>query len=138
VTTIATGCLGQPGVVERRDLDQLDQLDPLHQQLGDAVTAMYHDRLGRVEIDQRDLDLAAVTRVDGAWTIDDRKPYSRSQSRPRVDQADHSQRNRDGDAGAHQGAPPGIQPDVFGAVEINPGVALVGAAGQREFGVEAD
>ena len=45
MTTVATGCLGQPGLVERRDLDQLDQLDPLHQQLRDAVTAMHLDRL---------------------------------------------------------------------------------------------
>src|ERR1700742_4226087 len=43
VTTVATGCFGQSGLVEGRDLQQLDQLDPLHQQLGDAVAAMHQD-----------------------------------------------------------------------------------------------
>ncbi len=78
MTTIATGGFAQPGLVERRNLDQLRQLDPLHQQLGDAVTAMDHDRLGRVQVDQCDLDFAAVTGVDGAWTVHDRKPNARS------------------------------------------------------------
>lgn len=47
---------------------------------------------------------------------------------------------RDGDrhARAHQGAPPGLELDVLGAVEIDPGVAFVGAGGQRKLGVKAD
>jgi len=138
VTTVATGCVGQPGLVERRDLDQVDQFDPLHQQLGNPVAAVHHDRLDRVEIDQRDLDLAAIARVDGARAVDDRKPYPRSQSRARVNQADHSERNGDRDARSHQRTPPRIQFDVFRAVEIDPSVAVVGAAGQRQAGVEAD
>lgn len=138
MTAVATGCLGQPGLVERRDLDQLDQLDPLDQQLGDPVAAAHHDRRGRVEVDQRHLDLAAIAGVDGARTVDDRKPHSRSQSGPRMHQADHPVRDRDGDTGAHQGPLPGIEGDVFGAVEIDPRVAVVCTAGQREPGVEAD
>jgi len=90
-----------------------------------------HDGLDGVEIDQRNLDLTAIARVDGARTVDDRKPYPRSQSRSRVDQADHSERNGDRDARPHQGALPRIQLDVFCAVEIDPGVAFVRAAGQR-------
>jgi len=138
VTTLATGCFGQPGLVERRHLDQLDQLDPLHQQLGYAVAAVHHDGLDRVEIDQRNLDLAAIARVDGARTVDDRKAHACRQSRARVDQADHSERNRDRDAGSHQRASPGVQPDLFCAVKIDPGVAVVGTTGQRKFRVEAD
>src|SRR5882762_10681084 len=60
VATGTTGCVGQAGLVERRHLDQLGQLDPLHQQLGDPVSAMQDDRLLGVEIDQRDLDLTPV------------------------------------------------------------------------------
>lgn len=138
MTTVATGRVGQPGLVERRDLDQLHQLDPLHQQLGDAVAAMHHDRLGRIEVDQRDLDFAAVAGVDGTGTVDDRKPNARSQSRPRVHQADHAERDGDRYARAHQGAPPGLEFDVFGAVEVDPRVAFVGAGGQRKLGVKAD
>ncbi len=50
MTTIATRCLGQPSLVERRDLNQLDQLDPLHKQLGDTVAAMNHDGFHWVQV----------------------------------------------------------------------------------------
>jgi hypothetical protein len=55
-----------------------------------------------------------------------------------VDQADHSVRDGDCDTRSHQGTLPGVQLDVFCAVEINAGVAVMSAAGQREIGVEAD
>ena len=138
MTSVATGCFGQPGLVERRDLDQLNQLDPLHQQLGDAVATLHHDRRGRVEVDQGDLDLATVARVNGTGTVDDRKPHARSQTRARVDEPDHSERDSDRDARAHQGAVSRCQRDVFGAEEIHPGVAVMGAAGHRKCGIKAD
>jgi len=50
VATVATGCVGQAGLVERRHLDQLGQLDPLHKQLGDPVSTMQDDRLLGVEM----------------------------------------------------------------------------------------
>jgi Protein of unknown function (DUF3093) len=138
VAAVATGCLGQPGLVERRDLDQLDQLDPLHQQLRDPVTALHVDRRDRVEVDQRNLDLSTVARVDGARAVDDRKPHPRRQSRARMHQPDHPERDGHRDARADQGALTGRQLDVFGAIEIDPGIAFMGAAGQREPGIEAD
>jgi len=138
VTTVATGCFGQPGLVERRHLDQLDQLDPLHEQLGDAIATVHNDGLGRVEIDQRNLDLATIARVDGAGTVDDRKSNARSQSRTRMDQADHSERNGDRHAGSYQRPPARVEPDLFSAVQVDTGIALVGATGQREFGVKTD
>lgn len=129
MATFATGCLGQPGFVERRDLNQIDQLDPLHQQLGDAVASMHHDRRGGVQVDQRDLDFATISRVDGAGAIDDGKTYPRGQTGPRMDQPDHAEGNRDGNSRADQGAVPGRQLDVFGAEQIDPGVAFVRATG---------
>ena len=135
MTAFATGCLGQSGLVERRDLDQLD---PLHQQLRDAIAAMHDDRRGWVEVDQRDLDLATIARVDGARAVDDRKPNAGRQSRARVNQPDHSVRDGDRNARGHQGALPGRQLDVFCAVEVHAGVAVVGSARQREPAVEAD
>jgi hypothetical protein len=55
-----------------------------------------------------------------------------------VDQADHPERDGDRDARPHQGTPPRIKLDVLRAVEIDPGVTVVGAAGQRKLGVKAD
>src|SRR5262249_13770637 len=55
VATVATGCVGQAGLVERRHLDQLGQLDPLHKQLRDPVSAMHDDRRPGVKVDQGNL-----------------------------------------------------------------------------------
>ena len=138
MATVATGCLGQPGLVERGHLDQLDQLDALHQQLRDAIAPSHHDRRVRVEVDQRDLDLPPIARIDGARTVDDRKPYARGQTRARMDQPHHAERNRHRDTRGHQRAVPGFQRDILRAVQVYPGVALVGAVGQRKLGVKAD
>src|ERR1700742_3672738 len=70
VATAATGCVGQAGLVERRHLDQLGQLDPLHEQLRDPVSAMHDDRRPGVQVDQGNLDLAAVTCIDRARAVD--------------------------------------------------------------------
>src|SRR5262249_59371986 len=73
VATVATGCVGQAGLVERRHLDQRGQLDALHEQLGDPISPMHDDRRLRVQVDQGNLDLAAIAGVDRARAVDDRK-----------------------------------------------------------------
>jgi len=138
MAAVATGSICQTGLVERRHLDEVDQLDALHQQLRDPVTAADDDRHRRVEIDQRDLDLTTVTRIDGARAVDDRKTHPRSQSGPRMNQADHSVRDGDRDAGAHQRAVAGCQLDVLGAVEVHAGIPVVGPGGQRKPRVETN
>ena len=138
MAAVATGGIGQPGLVERRHLDHVDQLDSLHQQLGNTVTAMHNDRHRVVEIDQRDLDLTTVARVDRARAVDNRKPYPRSQSGSRVHQTDHADRDGDRDPGTYQRAVSGRQLDVFGAVEINAGVTMMGPGGQWKPGVETN
>jgi len=138
VTTVPTGCIGQPGLVERRHLNHVNQLNLLHQQLSNTVAAVHDDRHSRVEIDQRHLDLAAISSVDGARAVDDRKPNPRSQSRPRMHQPDHSERDGDREPGPHQGTASGREFDVFGTVEIDAGVTVVGAVGQRQPGVETN
>ena len=43
MATLATGSIGQPGLVERRHFDHVNQLDTLYQQLGDTVAAMFDE-----------------------------------------------------------------------------------------------
>lgn len=136
VAACATCGVCQTGLVERCHLDELGQFDPLDQQLRYPVTATDGDRLGGVEIDQRYLDFTAVTGVDGSWTVDYRKPHARSQSRSGMDQADHSLRNGNRDAGGHQGTPARRQLDIDGTVEINSGVAGMRTARQRQLAVQ--
>src|SRR6478736_5491725 len=102
VATVATGSVCQAGLVERRHLDQLGQLYALHQKLGDPVSAMHDDQRLGVEVDQGYLDLTAVSGVDRARAVDDRKTHARSQTRSRMHQTDHAVRDGDGDAGRHQ------------------------------------
>lgn len=131
MATLTTGCLTQTGLVEGIHLDQLRQLHLLNQQLGDPVATPDTDRLHRIEVDQRHLDLAAIAGVDRTGAVHDRKTYARSQTGPGMNQADHAVRDSHRDTGWNQAALPGGQLDVLGAVQINSGITVVGAAGHR-------
>lgn len=131
MAAFATGGVSQARLVERGHLDQLGQFYPLYQQLGNPVTAVYHDRRVWIEVDQRDLDLAAITGVYGARTVDDRKTHACSQTRTRMDQSHHSVRNGHGDSGGHELPLPGGQLDITRAVEVYARVPIVRPAGHR-------
>ncbi len=53
-------------------------------------------------------------------------------------QTDHSERNGHRDAGRHQGTPSRRQFDVDRTVEIDAGVAIVGAARQRQTAIQTN
>lgn len=131
MAAIATGSVCQPGLVERRHLDQLGKFDPLHQELGNAVTTPYRNWLLGVEIDQRHLDLSTVPGIDRPGTVHDRQADAAGQTRTRMDQSDHSVRNGDGDPGRHQGPVAGRQVHIDGTEQVHTCIAVVGPAGQR-------
>ena len=132
MTAVATGCFGQPRLVERRNLNHVDQLDLLNQQLGDTVAAVHDDRRNRIKIDQRNLDLAAIASVNCAGAVDDRKPQPHGQPGARVHQPYHSVRDGDRDAGCDQSPLSRRKFDMLGAVKVDAGVTVVGPAGQRK------
>ena len=131
MAALATGGVSQSGLVERGHLDQLGQFDPLDQKLRDAVAATQHDRSTGVEVDQLHLDLAAISGIDGAGGVDDRQSQARGQTGARVNQTHHALRDCHRDAGGNQSPLPGGQFDVFGAVQIHAGIALVRPCGPR-------
>ena len=53
-------------------------------------------------------------------------------------QPDHAEGDGHRDARSHQGTLPRRQLDVFCAKEIDTGIPIMSAAGQREPGIEAD
>lgn len=53
-------------------------------------------------------------------------------------QTDHAERDGNRDAGTHQSTVTRCQLDVLGAEQVDARIAVVGAAGHREAGVEAD
>lgn len=139
--TVAAGAArraGQPHLVERCHLNQFGQFNPLHHELSDPVPAMYHDRRHRIEVDQSNLDLATIARIDRPRTVDDRKTYPRSETRSGMHQTHHSERDRHRDPGGHQGTAAGTEFDIDGAVEVDAGIALMGTAGQRQPTIQAN
>ena len=135
MAALTTGCVGQSGLVERDHLDQFRKFDPLDHQLRDPIATPDGNRRGRVKIDQRHLDLAAVPGINGARAVDNRKSNARSQTGSRVNQTHHAVRNSHRDAGGHQRPLTRGQFDVMGAEQVNAGVTLVGSARHRQIAV---
>ena len=127
MAALTTGGISKTRLFERGHLDQFWQFNLLDHQLGDAITALNDDGRVGIEVDQRNPDFPAVTGVDGAGTVDDRKPHARSQTRTRMNQANHALRDCHRDTGGNQSATSGCQFDVLGAVEIDTSIAIVSA-----------
>lgn len=121
-----------------KGLDSLESgaLEPLDDQLGDPVAAPEHDLLDRVVVDQQDLDLAAVPRIDRSRGVHDRQPVPRCQARTGVDESDVAVGQRDRDPGRDERPLPRGERHVDGAQQIGPGIPGVGIAGQRQAGIE--
>ena len=111
-------------------------LDPLDDELGDPVAAVEHDRLPRVEVDERHLDLAAVAGVDRAGRVDQRHAVLHREPGPRVHEGGVPLGQRDRDAGREQHALPRRALGVDGGDEVDAGVARVRVRRQRHVGVE--
>lgn len=90
-----------------------------------------------VVVDEHDLHLAAVARVDSARRIDDGQSVPRGQARARVDQCDVAVRQRDRDPGRHEGTFARSEVDIDGGVQVRTRVTGMGVRRQREVGVEA-
>lgn len=110
----------------------------LHKELGNPIAARDHDRGAGVKIDQRNLDLAPVTGVDGAWRIHDRQTQPRGQPGARMDQTDHTGGDSHSEAGADEGTMPGFESDVLRTDKVKTGVSGVGAGGQRKPWIKTD
>jgi hypothetical protein len=81
------------------DLFQLGPLDSLDHELGDLLSTGDVDRLCWIEIDEEDLELAAVAGVDDTGGVRERESLAQSAARPRVNEACKPLRNGDRKAG---------------------------------------
>jgi len=86
------------------DLNQRRINNPLDDQLRDAVTALHHDIPSIVVIYRDDLDLAAVPGIYDAWGVDESEPVPDRSPTACMNESGISGRQRNGDAGADQGA----------------------------------
>jgi hypothetical protein len=74
-------------------------LDPLDDKLGDPVAAAQFDRMMAIVIDRYHLDLTAIARIDGAWSIDDTETGMSRKARARMYESGVPIRNRHRDPG---------------------------------------
>ena len=116
-----------------------DLVDPLHDELGDAVAAVHRVVLGGVGVDQHDLQLAAVGGVDQAGRVDETDAVAQCQPAARQHEAGVSGRDGDGDPGRDERpAAAGGEVGVGSRVEVETGVTGMGVGGERQVGVEPD
>jgi hypothetical protein len=81
-----------------RQLPHFDRLDLRHGQddeLGDPHSRLDDERLSCIGVQQRDADLAAITRVDEPRRVDDADPVARGETGARLDETGVSLGNRD-------------------------------------------
>ena len=86
------------------DLDELDLGHRQHDELRDAHARLDDERLARVGVQQRDLQLAAVAGVDEAGRVDDRDAVLRREARARLHEARVPVGDRDGEPGRDERA----------------------------------
>src|SRR5690606_7618797 len=125
------------GGVQLVDLGESGSYNGLDYQLCDTVPAFDDGGPLRVEVGEVDLDLTPVPGVDGAGGVDPGDPEPVGQARSRGDEADVALGDRHGQAGGDERAPPWLERDAFGGVEVGAGVAGVGVRRERQVGVDA-
>ena len=126
-------------VLQRLHRGELGVLDPLDDQLGDAV-APAHLVVGvRVGVDQQHPQLVAVAGVDQAGGVEARDAVAQRQAAAGLDEPGVALGDGEGDAGGHQRPPRRRRQDrALAGHEVGAGVAGPGVGRQGQVGVEAD
>ena len=106
-------------------------------ELGDPFARLGDERPLAVGVQEHDLDLAAVARVDQARRVDDRDPVPGSKARPRLDEACIPLGDRHGEPRADERSLPGPEPDLVAGGEVEAGIAVVGAVRHARVLAEA-
>src|SRR5690606_12941981 len=121
--------------VEIRDLNQGRTSHGRHNHLRDAAATFDAVRL-LTKVNQRNLDLTAIIRVDGTWRVEHRYPVLDGETRPRPHLRFRVRRQRHGDAGWDQCALAGLEHDrrLDGSQKVEPGGFFCLVGGQRQVG----
>ena len=111
---------------ELLDLDHPNGGDRGNDELGDAHPGIHDERLVAVGVDEHDLDLAPVARVDEPGRVHDADAVACGEPRSRLYEPRVSLGDLDGDPGRHHRALARLEHDALAGREIESGVALVG------------
>ena len=113
--------------------------DRLDDELGDPLAADHLKRLGRIMVDETDLEFAPVARIDQARGVQAGHAVLGRQTAPRLHKPGVSLGERNGDAGGDDGASTRWgEGDVLSSEEIDPCIAEPRIRRQREIGIEAE
>jgi hypothetical protein len=133
-TTAATG-----RVRKRVDDTERAPLDPLDNELRDAITSVELVLGDRIGVHEQDLQLVSVTGIDEAGGVQAGHAVPKGESAPRLDEAGVTLGQGQRHPGGHESpAATGRQQDVHPRHQIGSGVAGVGIARHREVGIETD
>ena len=111
------------------DLDELDPGNGQHDELGNPHSRLDDERLPQIGVQQGDLKLAAVARVDEARRIDDRDAMLRREPGAWLDKPGIAVGDRDGKAGCNERTFPGRELDALAGGQVEARVARVGTRG---------
>lgn len=112
-------------------------LDRLHDQLRDAFAPRDEEWLRRVVIDETDLELAPVARVDEAGRVETGNTVFECEAAAGLHESGVALRQRNRDSRWDQRPPTGRrQSDVFSGDEVDTGVAGPCVRRKRQVGVE--
>lgn len=113
-------------------------LDPLDDELGDAIAALDLERLGRVGVEENDLELAPVAGVDESRTVEDRHAVFVGQAAAGLHEPCVPGRDGDGGAGGNESPASGRRErESRGGQQIGARIAVGRIAWNVEPGVEA-
>lgn len=112
------------------DLGERHVLDPLDDQLGDAITPGDVYRLVQVVVNQQHLDLATVTRIDRAGGVHHGQSVTQCQTGAWVDERGETGRQGDCDPRRDEVPLSGLEGDVDRRDEIGSGIVRVGVGRQ--------
>lgn len=118
------------------DFDKVRLLDPLDDELRDAITARQPKRVSRVMVDQRHPDLPAVAGVDRAGRVDDRDAVLRGEPRSWLHERGVPIGERDGQTRAHCLPLPRRELDIGRRHQIGTSVTGMRTRRHRNAGVQ--
>ncbi len=127
------------GLVQLVDLYEGDVFDRLDHQLGDAFPPGDVEVLCRVGVDQQDLQLAPVTRVDQTGGVETRDAVLERQAAAGLDEARVTDGNRHGHTRVNQRPSPAVgQGQILAGTQVDPRVTGFGVLRERQLGIQAD
>lgn len=112
------------------------RFEPDDHQLGNSIAPLEPHLFGRVEVDEQDLYLTSIPRVDQPRSVDKGHPVPIGESRTGQDQACASAWNLNRDARRDTGSVAGGQDEIYARAKVDSGIPITRVARYGKIGVQ--